>query len=152
MIPISHCYRKEETALRNIALAHKTQKDARVILENKMALLKHKARLELPAHVSKSGYTVQSSLKFSIYIETNVYTIYIKVLVINNYYSLVLFSLIIFLKKDIHFQDLEDLKEVKQTLFKQLKARQEQADKDQVQQQRKQLLKQVSLLVMSDFD
>ena len=47
--------RKEEAALRNIALAHKTQKDARVILENKMALLKQKARLQLPDDVSECG-------------------------------------------------------------------------------------------------
>ena len=47
---------------------------------------------------------------------------------------------------------MEGLEEVKQALFKRLQARQAQNDKDQVQQQRKQLLKQVSLLVMSEFD
>merc|ERR1712176_370025 len=90
--------KKEETALRNIALAHKTLREARIVLQNKMMLLKQKANLELPA------------------------------------------------------DDMKDLKEMKQTLFKKLQARQAQADKDLVVQQRQQLLKQLSLLVMSDFD
>jgi hypothetical protein len=57
-----------------------------------------------------------------------------------------------FMNKCYVLQIPEDLKELKRTLFKQLKARQDEADKDQVQKQRQQLLKHVGLLVMSEFD